>query len=137
MSQRLAPKVGIASCLALVAALAFPYFVAPGAAVAVYYGTVAVPVELLDVVFALVAVVAFGSGLNERTDPPTVAGATVALGGVIALITLWWVLATPAATTDALVQAARMDALAYHRWVVLLAAFAVPGSAGWYARTVL
>jgi hypothetical protein len=137
MSQRLAPKVGIASCLALVVALAFPYFVAPGTAVAVYYDTTAVPVELLDVLFALVAVVAFGSGLNERTDPPTVAGATLALGGVVAILTLWWATATTAATTDALVQAARMDELAYHRWVVLLAALAIPASAGWYARTVL
>lgn len=134
MSQRLAPKVGIAAALAVVAAIVYPYFVARGSAVAVYYGTVAVPVYLLDVLFALVAVVAFGSGLRGRTDPQTIAGVTLVIGGFVALLTLWWAISTP---PDPIIETARMDELRYHRWVVLAFALAIPASAAWYARSVL
>jgi hypothetical protein len=134
MSQRLAPKVGIAASLAALATVAYPYFVAPGSAVAVYYGTVAVPIDLLTVLFSLVTVVAFGSGLNGRTDPQTVAGVTLVLGGFVALLALWWATQTP---PDPLVETARMDALRYHRWVVVGFALVVTASAAWYARSVL
>ncbi|WP_458189824.1 DUF7548 family protein [Haladaptatus sp. NG-WS-4] len=134
MSKRLAPKVGIVSSLAVLAFLSLPYFLAPSIAVGAYYGTIPVPVHLLDTLFALVAVVAFGSGVKERTDPATVAGVTLALGAFMALITLWWAAVTP---PDTLVEAARMDSLTYHRWAFFLVTLTVPASAGWYARTVL
>ncbi len=134
MSERLAPKVGIASCVAVLVALSLPYFLAPATAVGVYYGTIPVPVDLLDTFFALVALIAFGSGLKERSDPATVAGVTLALGGFMAAITLWWAAVTP---PDTLVEAARMDALSAHRWGFALVSLTVPASAGWYARNVL
>ncbi|WP_227354383.1 DUF7548 family protein [Haladaptatus salinisoli] len=134
MSKRLAPKLGIASSLAVLVLLALPYFLAPAAAVGVYYDTIPVPVHLLDTLFALVAVVAFGSGLRRRSDPATVAGVTLALGAFMAVVTLWWAVVTPA---DALVEAARMDSIGYHRWAFFLATLAVTASAGWYARSVL
>ncbi|WP_227373653.1 DUF7548 family protein [Haladaptatus halobius] len=134
MSKRLAPKVGIAASLAVLALLALPYFLAPATAVGVYYDTIPVPVHLLDTLFALVAVIAFGSGLQRRSDPATVAGVTLVLGAFMAVITLWWAIVTPA---NALVEAARMDSVGYHRWAFFLVTLAVPASAGWYVRSVL
>ncbi|WP_049970894.1 DUF7548 family protein [Haladaptatus cibarius] len=134
MSKRLAPKVGIASCVAVLLLLSLPYFLAPATVVGAYYGTIPVPVHLLDTLFALVAIIAFGSGLQNRSDPATVAGVTLALGAFMAVITLWWAVVTPA---DTLVEAARMDSLSGHRWAFALVTFAVPVSAGWYARNVL
>ncbi|WP_458206295.1 DUF7548 family protein [Haladaptatus sp. NG-SE-30] len=134
MSKRLAPKVGIVSSLAVLALLALPYFIAPATAVGVYYETIPVPVHWLDTIFALVAVIAFGSGLQERSDPAIVAGVTLVLGVFMAVITLWWAVVTSA---DTLVESARMDSLVYHRWAFFLVTLAVPTSAGWYARDVL
>ncbi|GAA0201777.1 DUF7548 family protein [Haladaptatus pallidirubidus] len=134
MSKRLAPKVGIVSCLVVLLLLSLPYFLAPATAVGAYYGTIPVPVHLLDTFFALVAIIAFGSGLKNRSDPATVAGVALVLGAFMAVITLWWAVVTPA---DTLVEAARMDSLSGHRWAFALVTLAVPISAGWYARSVL
>ncbi|GKZ13541.1 hypothetical protein HAL_14220 [Haladaptatus sp. T7] len=134
MHMSKALKAGMVSCLVVVALVSLPYFVAPATAVSVYYDTIPVPVELLDVLLSLVAFIAFGSALRGRSDPATVAGVTLVLGGFLAGITLWWAVVTPAST---LVEAARMDALNGYRWVIFLATLAVPTSAGWYARTVL
>ena len=127
-------KSGMVSCLAVVALVSLPYFLAPAVAVSVYYDTIPVPVELIDVLLSLVAFIAFGSALRGRSDPATVAGVTVVLGGFLVGITLWWALVTPAST---LVEAARMDSLNGYQWVLFLVTIGVPTSAGWYARTVL
>ncbi|MFH5798463.1 hypothetical protein [Haladaptatus sp. CMAA 1911] len=127
-------KAGMVSCLAVVALVSLPYFLAPAVAVSVYYDTIPVPVELIDVLLSLVAFIAFGSALRGRSDPATVAGVTVVLGGFLVGITLWWALVTPAST---LVEAARMDSLNGYQWVLFLVTIGVPTSAGWYARTVL
>ncbi|WP_231183670.1 hypothetical protein [Haladaptatus sp. DYF46] len=127
-------KAGMVSCLAVVALVSLPYFLAPAVAVSVYYDTIPVPVELIDVLLSLVAFIAFGSALRGRSDPATIAGVTVVLGGFLVGITLWWALVTPAST---LVEAARMDSLNGYQWVLFLVTIGVPTSAGWYARTVL
>ncbi|WP_266076684.1 DUF7548 family protein [Haladaptatus caseinilyticus] len=134
MSERLAPKVGIVSCLAVLLLLSLPYFFAPATAVSVYYETIPVPVHLLDTFFALVALIAFGSGLQDRSDRASVAGVTLVLGIFMAVITLWWAVVTPSAT---IVEAARMDSLSGHRWALAFVTLGVPASAGWYARSVL
>lgn len=127
-------KAGMVSCLAVLALVSLPYFLAPAVAVDVYYDTIPVPVELIDVLLSLVAFIAFGSALRGRSDPATVAGVTVVLGGFLVGITLWWALVTPAST---LVEAARIDALNGYQWVLFLVTIGVPTSAGWHARTVL
>lgn len=127
-------KAGMVSCLVVVALVVLPYLLAPATAVGVYYDTIPVPVNLFGVLLSLVAFIAFGSALRERTDPPTVAGVTLVLGSFLAAITLWWAAVTPPST---LVEAARMDALNGYQWVLFLATLAVPTSAGWYARSVL
>jgi len=127
-------KAGMVSCLAVIALVSLPYFLASAVAVGVYYDTIPVPVELVDVLLSLVAFIAFGSALRGRSDPATVAGVTVVLGGFLVGITLWWALVTPASM---LVEAARMDSLNGYQWVLFLVTIGVPTSAGWYARTVL
>jgi len=127
-------KAGMVSCLAVIALVSLPYLLAPAVAVGVYCDTIPVAVELIDVLLSLVAFIAFGSALRGRSDPATVAGVTVVLGGFLVGITLWWALVTPASM---LVEAARMDSLNGYQWVLFLVTIGVPTSAGWYARTVL
>jgi hypothetical protein len=82
-------KAGMVSCLVVVTLVSLPYFVAPASAVGVYYDTIPVPVELFDVLLSLVAFIAFGSALRGRSDPATIAGVTIIIGGFLVGITLW------------------------------------------------
>lgn len=129
-----APAVGAVAALAVLVAIAVPYFVIDATAAAVYYGSPTfVPIHLLVGLFALVTVIVFAAGRNGRTDPPTAAGATVVIGGFMALLALWWALAV-GSLVGSLTEQAAFD---YHRWLLVATTFAVAASAGWYAREVL
>lgn len=129
-----APTVGVVAAFAVLAAVAVPYFVIDAAEAGVYYDApTAVPIHLVVGLFALVAVVVFAAGRNGRTDPQTAAGATVVLGGFMALLVLWWAIAVGGLVGSLTEQAA----FGYHRWLLLVAAASVAASAGWYAREVL
>ena len=103
---RLAPTVGIAACLAVLAGLVVPYlFLDPGA-VGTYYAAGAIN-PLFGGLFALVV------GLF--------------LVGLLAV----WAASVPVSLvlglgTNTLVE--------YHRWLLVVVALAVPGAAGWYVR---
>jgi hypothetical protein len=129
-----APTVGILAALAVLAAIVAPYFVIAATEVGVYYSApTAVPVHLVVGLFATISVVVFAAGRNGRTDPPTAAGATVVLGGFVALLVLWWAVAV-GGLVGSLTEVA---AFGYHRWVLLVAALALAGTAGWFASEVL
>lgn len=122
---RVAPIAGMVAALAAVVALAYP-FLAADAGVGVYYGSGAVN-PLVGGILALVGVIVFAAGLEERTDPSFAAGVALALGLFAALILLVW-----AATV-------RVDAVLIapgHRWVTAVAGLGVPVAALWYARAL-
>lgn len=80
---------------------------------------------LVGGLFALVAVIVFAAGREERTDPPLAAGATLALGLLITgLVVLWLV-------------TARTDAISItwlHRYALAATAITIPLAATWFAH---
>ena len=122
--RRVAPLVGIAGCLAVLGALVYPYL-AP-AAVGTYYGTGVVN-PLVGAVLALVAVIVFAAGREERSDPQFAAGAALVFGFFTFLIVLGWALTV------------RVDAVELpgaHRWLTAAVALVAPIAALWYARAL-
>ncbi|USZ68696.1 hypothetical protein NGM10_02905 [Halorussus salilacus] len=129
-----APTVGILAALAVLAAVAAPYFLVPTSAATVYYDSpIFVPIHLVVVLFASVVVIVFAAGRNGRTDPETAAGAALVLAGVTAGLTLWWAVAV-GGTVGGLTDDATFD---YHRWVLAAATLSLAAVAGWYARDAL
>jgi len=124
---RTAPIVGIAGCLAVLAALAAPYVLAETpTAVGAYYASGAVN-PLLAGVFALVAIIVFAAGREERTDPGLAAGVAITLGVFIVVVALAWALTV------------RVDVIAIetsHRWIVVGASVLVPAGGAWFARAL-
>ncbi|WP_251330944.1 DUF7548 family protein [Haloplanus pelagicus] len=133
-TEQAAPVLGIAGCLAAVAALALPFALFPGwgAELGQYYtgGPLGVGAVLA---FALVGVVVFLAGARGRTDATTAAGIAVPLGVVAFLVALSWALS---ASLDPLFgfPASWITEL---RWVVLAATGLVTLAAGLYARATL
>ncbi|WP_159901443.1 DUF7548 family protein [Salinirussus salinus] len=122
--RRAAPLVGIAGCLAVLAALVYPYLAAD--AVGTYYGTGVVN-PLVGAVLALVAVIVFAAGREERSDPQFAAGAALVFAVFAFLILLGWALTV------------RVDAVELpdaHRWVTAALALVAPLAALWYARAL-
>jgi hypothetical protein len=135
---RAAPTAGIVACLLLVAVLLVPYLVvSPGSAVNAYYNAGAIT-PLAAGLFALVGVIVFAAGREERTDPPLAAGAGLVFGLFAVAVTLAWALTVPASV--ALQLGTGSDAvttlLEYHRYLVVLAAALVAGTGAWYARAL-
>jgi hypothetical protein len=129
-----APTVGLVAALAVLVVVAVPYVLIPARDVGVYYSAPTfVPIHLVVGLFAMVAVVVFAAGHNGRTDPPTAAGATVVLGGFMALLVLWWAVAVGDLVGSFDVTAS----FDYHRWLLLVATAAVAASGWWFAREVL
>jgi len=142
-SRRAAPTLGIAVSLLLVALLAVPYLVVEnGGAVATYYDAGALT-PWAGGLMALVAVIVFAAGREERTDPDTAAGAGVGLGLVVLLVAALWAVTVPSEvvlqlTTDRPLAGPLTTAtvVEYHRWAVAAAAALPFGAALWYARTL-
>jgi hypothetical protein len=129
-----APTVGVVAALAVLVVVAVPYVLIPARDVGVYYSAPTfVPIHLVVGLFAMVAVVVFAAGRNGRTDPPTAAGATVVLGGFMALLVLWWAVAVGDVVGSFDVTAS----FDHHRWLLLVATAAVAASGWWFAREVL
>ncbi|MFW5963811.1 MAG: DUF7548 family protein [Natronomonas sp.] len=142
-SRRAAPTLGIVASLAVVAVLVVPYFVIDnGASVASYYGSGALT-PWAGGLMALVGVIVFAAGRENRTDPETAAGAAVGLSVVVFLVSVLWAVTVPSdlvlqLTTDEpllgpLTTATVIEA---HRWVLALVAIVPAAAAGWYAKSL-
>lgn len=132
--RRLAPGVGIAGCLATVGAVIAPFVLLSdaGTGLSVYYGSG--PFGVGAVAFlATLLVIVFLSGLQERTDPATVAGVAVVAGVALVGFTLLWALAVD--TENVLSFPAAW--MGYHRWLVVGTASVVAVAALVYARIVV
>lgn len=130
-----APAAGVVGCLLVLTVLALPYLiVAEASAVGTYYGAGLVT-PLAAGLFALVGVIVFAAGREERSDPPLSAGAGLVFGLFIAVICGLWAATVPASVPVQLGTASDLGTtlLEYHRWLLAVAAAIVPASAAWYA----
>ncbi len=122
--RRVAPLVGIVGCLVVIAALVYPSLVAE--TVGTYYGTGIVN-PLVGAVLALVAVIVFAAGREERSDPQFAAGAALVFSAFAFLLVLGWALTVR-------VDAVELPGL--HRWATAATALVAPLAALWYARSL-
>lgn len=135
---RVAPLVGAVACVVTVALITAPYLlVDQSTAVDTYYAA-GVLTPWAVALLALVGVIVFAGGREERTDPPTAAGAGLALGGFAAAVAVAWASTVPASTAQQFGTASDTVAtfLSWHRFLVAAAAVAIPASALWYARAL-
>jgi hypothetical protein len=126
-AERLAPRLGVAACLALLALVAAPYAVLDPAQVGAYYAAGALGPPL-SAAAAAVVLMALASGAADRADAPTVAGVALVLGLVAAGGVTEWALATGDAVGP------ELDG---HPAALTAVAAAIPAAAAWYARAVL
>lgn len=131
--RRLAPLLGIAGCLAVVGIVLAPYLVADTLAVATYYDTLAIGPWFVAL-FALVTIIALLAGRQGRTDPVTVAGASLVFGLSMVLVATAWALSVPTGLVEQLSTAELLD---YHRWALVFASLIVALSSAWYAADLL
>lgn len=135
-AARLAPTAGIAACLAFLVALVVPYLlVATPGAVNTYYGVAALN-PLFAGLFALVTVIVFAAGREDRSDPALAAGAALVLGGAVVLFVVVWLLGDPATVVLSLDESGPVQYLQYHPVALLVVALALPASAAWYVRAL-
>lgn len=125
-----APTLGILSCIAVLALLAWPYLLASPDAVGTYYNT-GFLTPLAAGLLALVGIIVFAAGREGRSDPALVAGVGLVLGLFIVAISFGWALT------------ARLDVLQApgvwlprQRWALVLVSLLVPASGAWYARAL-
>ena len=140
--RRLAPTVGIVASLLVAVLLAVPYGVVDGEAVANYYGA-GVLSPWVGGLLALVEVVVFAAGREDRTDPETAAGFGLGLGVATVAVFALWAVTVPAevplqlTTDEPLVGPLTTGTVVeYHRWVTAGAALFVPAAGAWYARAL-
>ncbi len=132
---RTPPTAGIVASVVTVLVVFVPFVVLSSAEISgvqTYYAHGVVgpwPIAMLG----LLSIVAFAAGRQGRTDPVTAAGATLVFGVATAAIALYWAVAVPA---DLVQQLGTATWLAYHRWLLAVAAIGVMGSALWYVRAL-
>lgn len=133
---RLAPTVGIAACLVFVAVLLVPFvLVSTPGAVTTYY-SVGLVNPLFAGLFALVGIIVFAAGREERSDPALTAGAALVFGVFIVLVCLLWLAGGPSEVVLSLDEGEIVEALQYHPYAVTLASLLVPAAAAWYVRAL-
>lgn len=129
----LAADVGTVASVLVVFLVALPYAIGTTSAVAAYYDAGLVGPQYFGIAAAVTAVV-FRAARTDRTDPATAAGTALAFGLVLALLAVLWAVGPEPAAVGGVTTADWFD---HHRWLLALAALAVPASAGVYARSVL
>lgn len=129
-ARKAAPTLGIVACVAVLAVLVWPYAIESAPSVAAYYSSGLIT-PLAAGLFALVSVIVFAAGREERSDPATVAGAALVFGAFIALITVSFAFT---ARVDVLGGASPL--ISWQRWLLGLTGLFVLVSGGWYARSL-
>lgn len=142
-SRRVAPTLGLVASVAVVALLAVPYLVVDdSAAVSTYYGSGAITPWAAGLM-ALIAVVVFAAGREERTHPETAAGAGLVFGAVTGIVSLVWAITVPVEVplqiteTEPIVgPLTTAVVIEYHRWVLAAVSILPAIAAVWYARAL-
>jgi hypothetical protein len=132
-ARRLAPTLGIASCLLVLVVLAVPYLVVGnGTAVNFYYAAGAIDPLVVGLLCA-VAIIVFAAGRQGRSDPGIAAGVALAFGAFVVLVASLWALTVP---EQVVLQLSRNALLGYHRSALVLATVGVLAGGLWYARAL-
>jgi hypothetical protein len=135
-NDTVAPTVGTVASLLLAVVVFAPALLITEAQVGVadYYAAGPVGVSVVGFL-GFVGVVVFLAGIQERTDPATVAGLTLVLGVAMFAFALTWALSID--ETLLFSFPARYAWIANHRWAVLGLAAVVTVAAAGYARNTL
>ena len=141
-SRRLAPTLGIAASLVVVGLLLVPYAVVDGGDAGSYYGAGALS-PWVGGLLALVAVVVFAAGREERTAPETAAGVGVGLGLAVTVVLGVWAVTVPGevplqlTTAEPLVGPLTTGVVVeYHRWLLAATGALLPAASVWYGRAL-
>lgn len=129
---RLAPTVGIAASIVVILVLVVPYLLVSPSSVGTYYRSGAFN-PLFAGLFALVCVIIFAAGREERSDPALATGVVLVFGVFILGFSALWAMTVP---NDIVLSLPTAAAFAYHRYALVLAALLIPASAAWYARAL-
>lgn len=128
--DRFVPAIGLAACIAVLITIIVPYIVVPPQGVSAYYGVTLVGPLVVGVI-AVLAAIAFGTGLLGWFSPSMITGAVLIFGFTMVLLAVYWAIAVPPSLVMGL---ARAEELRYHRWILVLFALIVPVSGIWYAK---
>ncbi|SNZ03482.1 hypothetical protein SAMN06269185_0288 [Natronoarchaeum philippinense] len=132
---RTPPTAGIVASLASVVLVFAPFLALSGGEVSglqTYYAQGVVGPWALAVL-GLLSTVAFAAGREERSDPVTMAGATLVFGIAATMIALVWAVSVPEQLVQ---QIGTASWLAYHRWLLVVTAIGALVSSVWYVRAL-
>ncbi|RLM59448.1 hypothetical protein DVK02_01495 [Halobellus sp. Atlit-31R] len=134
--KSVAPTIGAIVCLVLAGVVFAPALVisAPAAGVAEYYASGPIGVSVVGVL-ALLDVVVFLAGAQERSDPQTLAGFALVSSLAMVVFSLLWALSID--PTLLFSFPAEYAWIETHRWIVVTGAAVAAIAAGSYARGVL
>jgi len=132
---RTPPTLGVVSAVVYAVATGVPYVAGgvPGEALDTYYTAFGLVGPPYIAVLALVALIVLWAGRAGRTAPDSAAGVALVLGAIVTLLTGLWAFGGVADLVGSLSEATW---LAYHRWVLLIAAVGIFASALWFADVI-
>ncbi|WP_311170981.1 DUF7548 family protein [Halobellus ordinarius] len=135
-SSSFAARIGAIVSLLLAAVVFVPALVvtAPGTGVGDYYASGPLGVSIVGFL-ALLGVVVFLAGAQERSDPVTLSGIALVSGLAMLLFSLLWAVSID--QTLLFSFPAEYAWMENHRWAVVAVALVVAATGGGYARTVL
>lgn len=133
-SRQHPPTLGIVAAAGYVAVALAPYLLLdPEPGILEFYYSFGLAGPPLLSLFAVVAVVMFAAGRQGRTEPDLIAGLTLVLGLVLAVITFHWAISVPETVVAEVTDATWFE---YQRWIVAGIAVLVPLASAWYARAL-
>ncbi|KTG17066.1 DUF7548 family protein [Haloferax profundi] len=135
-TERLAPTVGLVGAILLAIAVAVPAVaVEPGAGeMATYYASGPFGISIVGML-ALLVVVVFLSGRQQRTDPAVAAGLAFVMSVAMLGLSVIWAFAIDPNVLFSFPE--QYAWLSYHRWTVMGAAAVTFVGAAAYARNVV
>lgn len=136
-AARAASTAAIVACLAVLALLFAPYLLFDQASAVTAYYNAGLGTPFATLLLAVVGVIVFAAGREERSDPALVAGAGLVFGLFVFATAGAWAVTVPGSVAVQLGDVGRATTFVeYHRYLVTLAAAGVFFAGAWYARAL-